>query len=237
MPPEPAARRPGAALLSAADAAPPYGIFFARGVRILQIPVGHMRNFSYVVADADSRRCAIVDPSWDLDKVYGAVGDYGCRPRYIVNTHHHFDHTLGNGEAAAATGADIVRHEASPLGGDLAVSDGDTIKVGGALLNVIHTPGHSKDSICLVMPRQGAVLTGDTLFVGGCGRVDLPGGSARELYQSLFGPVGRLDGGLVVHPGHDYGPSPLSKLEHERRTNFALQPRTEDEFVAALGGG
>ena len=221
----------------AAGAAPPYGIFSSGGAYVLQIPVGHMHNFSYVVADADSRRCAIVDPSWDLDRVYGAVSDYGCRPQYIVNTHHHFDHTLGNADAAAATGADVVRHGASPLGGDLAVSDGDTIALGGTSLEVLHTPGHSKDSICLVMPAQGAVLTGDTLFVGGCGRVDLPGGSARELYRSLFGPVAKLDGALIVHPGHDYGPSPVSTLERERRTNFALQPRTEDEFVAALGGG
>ena len=216
---------------------PPYGSLSAAGATILQIPVGNMANFSYIVADTDSGRCAIVDPSWDLEKVYAAVSDLGCRPQYIVNTHHHFDHTLGNADAAAATGAEIVRHEASPLGGDLSVSDGDAIKIGGTRLDVLHTPGHSVDSICLVMPPQRAVLTGDTLFVGSCGRVDLPGGSARELYRSLFGPVAGLDGALAVHPGHDYGPSPVSTLEHERRTNFALQPRTEDEFVAALGGG
>ena len=216
---------------------PPYGVFSAAGASILQVPVGQMGNFSYVVADKGSRRCAIVDPSWDLEKVYGAASDFGCQTQYIVNTHHHFDHTLGNGDAADATGAEIVRHEASPLGGDRAVSDGDAIEIGGTRLDVLHTPGHSKDSVCLVMRQQGAVLTGDTLFVGSCGRVDLPGGSARELYRSLFGPVAGLDGALVVHPGHDYGPSPISALEHERRTNFALQPRTEDEFVAALGGG
>ena len=100
--------------------------------------------------------------------------------------------------------------------------------------------GRSEDSICLVAASSapdGAVITGDTLFVGGCGRVDLPGGSARDLYGSLFGVLGRLDGALAVYPGHDYGPSPTSTLGRERRTNFALQPRTEDEFVAAMGGG
>lgn len=206
----------------------------------MQVPVGHMRNFSYVVADMESRRCAIVDPSWDLDRVYAAVEESGCRPRYIVNTHHHFDHTTGNEEAAARTGAEIVRHAASPLGGDSTVSDGDVVEVGGARLDVLHTPGHSEDSICLVAKSHapdGAVLTGDTLFVGGCGRVDLPGGSARALHRSLFGALAGLDGALVVYPGHDYGPSPTSTLARERRTNFALQPRTEDEFAAAMGGG
>lgn len=218
----------------------PAGAGAAAGARIVQIPVGHMRNFSYVVADAGSRTCAIVDPSWDLDLVYRAVDESGCRPRYIVNTHHHFDHTTGNEEAAARTGAEIVRHEASPLGGDSTVAGGDAIDVGGARLEVLHTPGHSEDSICLVassLAPDGAVITGDTLFVGGCGRVDLPGGSARDLYGSLFGVLGRLDGALAVYPGHDYGPSPTSTLGRERRTNFALQPRTEDEFVAAMGGG
>lgn len=225
---------PAPASAAAAAAAPA-----APGTRIVQVPVGHMRNFSYVVADPGSRLCAIVDPSWDLDLVYRAVEESGCRPRYIVNTHHHFDHTTGNEEAAARTGAEIVRHEASPLGGDSTVSGGDTVEIGGTRLGVIHTPGHSEDSICLVAPPRGpggAVVTGDTLFVGGCGRIDLPGGSARDLYRSLFGALAGLDGALAVYPGHDYGPSPTSTLARERRTNFALQPRTEDEFVAAMGG-
>ena len=169
----------------------------------MQVPVGHMRNFSYVVADMESRRCAIVDPSWDLDLVYAAVEESGCRPRYIVNTHHHFDHTTGNEEAAAHTGAEIVRHAASPLGGDSVVSDGDVVEVGGARLDVLHTPGHSEDSICLVAKSHapdGAVLTGDTLFVGGCGRVDLPGGSARALYRRLVRRASRARRGACSVP-------------------------------------
>lgn len=210
----------------------------ASGARILQVGVGPMSNFTYVIADPDSKKCSIVDPSWDLDRVYALVDESGCAPRHIINTHHHFDHTMGNEAAAARTGADIVRHKASPIGGDVTVADGDVIELGPRTrLEVVHTPGHSADSICLVMPMQGCVLTGDTLFVGGCGRVDLPGGSARDLYRSLFFVLGRLAGSLRVYPGHDYGPEPVSTLERERRTNFALQPRTEDEFVAAMGGG
>lgn len=201
---------------------------------VRQVPVGDMANFTYVIADEATREGIVVDPSWDLDRVAAAVRDEGVRVGLIVNTHHHFDHTTGNAEMARMTGAPIAQHRESGLERSRDLADGDTIGLGASSLKVLHTPGHSRDSICLV--GDGFVISGDTLFVGSCGRVDLPGGSARELYRSLFGPMSSLDGSLVLYPGHDYGISPTSTMGLERRTNPVLQPRTEDEFAAMLGG-
>jgi glyoxylase-like metal-dependent hydrolase (beta-lactamase superfamily II) len=109
------------------------------------------------------------------------------------------------------------------------VSDGDKIKFGNSEVTVFHTPGHSKDSMCLV--GDGKVFSGDTLFVGNCGRIDLPGGSAKELYHSLFDVVSKMNENFVLYPGHNYGSFPTSTIGKEKKTNFVLQPRTEDEFM------
>ncbi len=201
-------------------------------MKVHQLEVGNMQNFTYVLEDEQTSEAVILDPSWDLDNVLGVVEKNGLKVKYVINTHHHFDHTIGNDAIAKATGAKIVQHKASTLKNDMTVSDGDTIRFGNSELAVVHTPGHSKDSICLV--GDGKVFSGDTLFVGNCGRVDLPGGSARELYQSLFGVVAKLDDSLVMYPGHNYGGSPTSTIGREKKTNFVMQPRTEEEFLGFM---
>lgn len=204
-------------------------------MKVLQIPVGQMANFTYIVADEESDEAAIIDPSWDLDKVFDALKKNGWKAKYVINTHSHFDHVLGNEQLAKVTGAKIVQHSESRLDKDVAVSDGDTIEVGSIKMKVMHTPGHSKDSICLVL--DGMVFTGDTLFVGNCGRTDLPGSDPREMYHSLFDRVSRLDEKMTVYPGHDYGQAPTSTIGHERKFNYVLQPRTEPEFLEFMGAG
>lgn len=197
------------------------------------VPVGRMQNITYVVADPPTSECIIIDPSWDLDRVRGIISSNSLKPAKIVNTHHHFDHTTGNAELAGELGVPVVQHAESPLPHDESVADGQLVGFGGSSLRVYHTPGHSRDSICLV--GGGRLFSGDTLFVGSCGRTDLEGGSARELYRSLFGVLCKLDDSLEVLPGHDYGPSPSSTLGAEKATNPVLQRRTEDEFAAMLG--
>ena len=96
-------------------------------------------------------------------------------------------------------------------------------------IEVIHTPGHTPDSICLQVDNK--LLTGDTLFVGECGRTDLPGGSVTAMYNSLFHRLMKLDDGVEVYPGHDYGPNPHSTIGEERRTNYTLRDRSLKEFV------
>lgn len=203
-------------------------------MKIHQIQVGSMQNFTYILEDEKTGEAILVDPSWDLDKVEQLITRNHLKIKYIVNTHHHFDHTIGNEAMAKLTGAKIVQHESSTLQHDISVKDRDRIQFGSSEVTVLHTPGHSKDSICLL--GDGKIITGDTLFVGNCGRVDLPGGSARELYHSIFDVLSKLDDNLVMYSGHNYGTLLTSTLGEQKKTNFVMQNRTEEEFIGLLGG-
>ncbi len=198
-----------------------------------QILVGNMQNFTYVVEDDGTEEGIVIDPSWDLDKVQQIITRKNLNIKYIVNTHHHFDHTIGNEGMAEFTKAKIIQHENSELKNDMTVKDGDFIKFGNSELKVLHTPGHSKDSICLI--GDGKIFSGDTLFVGNCGRIDLPGGSAKELFHSLFDVLYDLDDNLVLYSGHNYGSSPTSTIGKEKLTNLVMQQRSEEEFLDMMG--
>lgn len=198
-----------------------------------QVPVGNMQNFTYVLVDESTDEGIIIDPSWDLEKIQEIITRNGIKIKFIVNTHHHFDHTIGNQAITKFTNAPIVQHEASTLPHDVSVKNGDKIKFGNSELLVLHTPGHSKDSICLV--GDGKIFSGDTLFVGNCGRIDLPGGSAKDLYHSLFDILYTLDDSLTLYCGHNYGHKPVSTLGNEKSTNFVMQRRTEEEFLQLMG--
>lgn len=200
-----------------------------------QIPVGSMQNFTYVVEDEDTSEAIVIDPSWDLDEIMRTIQKNNLKVKYIVNTHHHFDHTIGNDTMKTQTGAPIIQYKTSTIKHDLEVSDGEKIKFGNSELTVIHTPGHSKDSMCLV--GDGKIFSGDTLFVGTCGRVDLPGGDARELYHSLVNVLRKMDDNLLMYPGHNYGSTPTSTLGTQKKMNFVMQPRTEAEFLEIMGIG
>ncbi len=202
-------------------------------MKVHQIQVGNMQNFTYVVEDEGTGEAIIIDPSWDLIEIELIIKRNNLKVKYIVNTHHHFDHTLGNEGMVNSTNAKIIQHQHSELKHDISVKDGDIIEFGGSKLTVYHTPGHSKDSICLV--GDGKIFSGDTLFVGNCGRVDLPGGSARELYHSLFNILHSLDDDLVLYPGHNYGHVETSTIGQEKITNPIMQKRTEQEFVEMMG--
>ena len=202
-------------------------------MKVHQIPVGNMQNFTYVVEDEDTGKAIIIDPSWDLAEIDLLIRRNDLKIEYIVNTHHHFDHTLGNRAMAESTAAKIVQHKDSGLDCDISVQGGDYVEFGASRLEVFHTPGHSKDSICLV--GDGKIFTGDTLFVGTCVRVDLPGGSAKDLYHSLFGTLYHLDDSLVLYPGHNYGFSKTSTIGQEKATNPVMQTQTELQFVRMMG--
>jgi len=202
-------------------------------MKVYQIQVGNMQNFSYVVEDDDTHEAIIIDPSWDLVELELIIKENDLKIKYIVNTHHHFDHTLGNEEMAKSTNAPIIQHEFSELKHDISVKDGDSIDFGNSKLKVLHTPGHSKDSMCLI--GDGKLFSGDTLFVGNCGRIDLPGGSAQDLYHSLFDVLHSLDDNLVMYPGHNYGHSNMSTIGEEKTTNMIMQKRTEQQFIDMMG--
>jgi glyoxylase-like metal-dependent hydrolase (beta-lactamase superfamily II) len=110
------------------------------------------------------------------------------------------------------------------------VDGGDTISIGSIPVKGIHTPGHTPDSICLLVDNQ-KLLTGDTLFVGECGRTDMPEGNSRSMYDSLFNKLLKLNDYVEVYPGHDYGSKPSSTIGEERRSNYTLEPRSLAEFI------
>jgi len=186
-------------------------------------------NFSYIIADEASGEAVVVDPSFNFDAIILILKDQKFNVKYIINTHGHVDHTAGNEDLKSAFHSKIVAHKLSSVNKDMSVVDGDMIRVGAVAIKVIHTPGHSPDGICLL--ADGKLLTGDTLFVGECGRTDLTGGSAKDMYTSLLQKIAKLDGSIEVYPGHDYGPSPNSTIAQEKRTNYTLQSRTLQEFL------
>src|SRR3989304_6925460 len=148
-------------------------------------------NFSYVVADETTREAVVVDPSFNVDEIIRVVRNQNLSVRYIINTHSHFDHTAGNKDLKLASGAKLVAHKLAPIEKDTSVADGDNLKIGKITMKVIHTPGHTPDSICLLFDNK--LITGDTLFIGECGRTDLPGGSVEEMHHSLFDKLLKLD--------------------------------------------
>jgi hydroxyacylglutathione hydrolase len=201
-------------------------------LKVFQVAVGNMQNFTYIVVDEETSQSIIIDPSWDLIELELIIKENDLKIKYIVNTHHHFDHTIGNESMSESTKAPIIQHELSDLKHDISVKDSDFIEFGSSKLKVLHTPGHSKDSICLL--GDGKIFSGDTLFVGNCGRIDLPGGDPKELFHSLFDVIYKLDDELIMYPGHNYGSTETSTIGKEKLTNFVMQKRTEEQFLEMM---
>jgi hydroxyacylglutathione hydrolase len=193
-----------------------------------QVAVGAFQNFAYVIGDERTRIAAIVDPAWEVDKLLKTCSDLGLKASYVINTHSHRDHVEGNDLVVQRTGAKIIMHEKSRLRKDISVKDGDVVDIGALKVKIIHTPGHCPDHICLLV--DGKLLTGDTLFVGECGRTDLAGGNSSDMYESLFHKILPLQDSIEVYPGHDYGSKPFSTIGYERENNYTLKPRTREEF-------
>ena len=190
---------------------------------------GSLENFSYLIADEKSKEAAVVDPVHAAEEMVDFAEKNGLRIIYLINTHQHFDHILGNRKVTDSTGAKVVLHGSAKIKKDIAVEDGDTLKLGETEIKIIHTPGHTPDSICLLVRNK--LLTGDTLYVGECGRTDLPGGDSSALYDSLFGKIIKMDDSIEIYPGHDYGKTKSSTLGYEKKNNYTLQPRTREEFI------
>ena len=190
----------------------------------------HSDNFSYIIADDTTREAVVVDPSFNAGEITRILNEENLNLKYVINTHGHSDHTVGNEELRSLFGVKIVAHKLSRINADVAVDDGDVIRVGNISIRVIYTPGHTPDGICLLVDKK-KLLTGDTLFVGECGRTDLPGGNSRSMYNSLFKKILKLSDDVEVYPGHDYGLKPSSTIGEEKRSNYTLQPRSLAEFI------
>jgi len=194
----------------------------------------HGDNFSYVIGDKSSGEAAVVDSSFNSGKILQILKDNSLVLKYIINTHGHSDHIAGNAELCSKSKIKIIAYRYSRVRFDIGVDDGDSIRLGAISIKVIYTPGHTKDSLSLLVGKK-KLLTGDTLFVGECGRTDLPGGSPAELYDSLFNKILKLYDNIEVYPGHDYGNNRFSTIGQEKKTNYTLKPRTLEAFIKFMG--
>ncbi len=193
-----------------------------------QIAVGGDRNFGYLVGDEQSKKALLVDPSYNQKKVLSLVSHHGLEVIYVANTHGHYDHSKLSKRIAQATGAQVLCYKSAARGDQLGVEDGHVFQVGSLQVKVIHTPGHTADSICLLV--EDNLITGDTLFVGKVGGTDL-GDSARDEYHSLFDKLLKLPEKTKVWPGHDYGVRPCSTIADERRENPFLLCSSFEDFI------
>jgi glyoxylase-like metal-dependent hydrolase (beta-lactamase superfamily II)/rhodanese-related sulfurtransferase len=191
---------------------------------------------SYLIGCEDTRAALVVDPELDLSDRYVALAaEKGLRLRYVLDTHTHADHFTATRQLGRQLGLPIVMHRRSPAPFvDLRVEDGETIIVGRLRVRVLETPGHTDDSICLVL--QDRVLTGDTLLIGATGRTDLPTGDPEALHDSLFGRLLLLGEGLLVFPAHDYKGNDHSTLGAEKASNPRLQKKDRTAFVELMRG-
>jgi len=189
---------------------------------------------SYIVGCEESWAAAIIDPALDLvDRYLGELAKQGLRLRYVIDTHTHADHFSGARALRQACGAPIVMHRLSPAPYvDLHVEDGHTLPLGQMRLRILHTPGHTRDSMSVHV--EDRVFTGDTLLIGGTGRSDLPSGDPDLLFDSLFGALLALPDETLVYPAHDYKGRDSSTISDERRGNPRLAKKERADFVALM---
>ena len=189
---------------------------------------------SYLVGCPDTCAAALIDPALNqVDRYLALAARESLRIRYVIDTHTHADHFSGTRELARRLGVPVVMHRASPAPFvDMRLDDGEMLVVGGLRLQVMHTPGHTRDSMCLVVGDRA--FTGDTLLIGGTGRTDLPTGDPEALHDSLFNQVLKLDPALKVYPAHDYKGQGHSTIGEELAANPRLQKRDRAAFVEMM---
>ena len=193
-----------------------------------QLKAGGDRNFSYIIADETTCESAVIDPASPPDEELSVLKQRGLTLKYIINTHDHFDHTGGNAFLVEFTGAKIAKHESARSNCDIGMGDGDVLLLGSLELKIIHTPGHTYDSICVLVEKE--LVTGDTLFVGKVGGTGY-GSDARDEYDSLHNKLMTLPADTRVWPGHDYGVRPSSTIGDEKCENPFILCDSFESFV------
>jgi glyoxylase-like metal-dependent hydrolase (beta-lactamase superfamily II) len=171
-------------------------------MRIERIIVGRLETNCYLVIN--DKELAIIDPGDEIQKVLTTISKENITLKFIINTHYHFDHTYYSLEIKKIMGGEILFHRAEQdyidYKADQLLDDGDKVKIGQIILKVVHTPGHTSGSICLL--GGNFIFTGDTLFKDGCGRTDLPGGSDQAIQKSLEKLAKIIKPGMIIYPGH-----------------------------------
>jgi len=199
------------------------------------IELGPMNNFIYLISDTASKRVAIVDPAWDVPQLIGRVKDKGLTITDILLTHSHHDHI--NGISAVLNEFDAQLHllkaEAEFWGSSIQTPSlhygGDTIQLGGTEIKILHTPGHTPGSACYQAGSQ--LLTGDTMFVYGCGCCNLSGGDPEVMYDTLRQMANDLPDDITICPGHNYGESPTCSMAQQKKGNPFMHFDDKKSFV------
>ena len=222
-----------------------------------QIPVGRMANFAYLVGSRSARQALLVDPAWDVEGLLAAAAEDGVEVVGALVTHYHQDHVGGEifGQSieglarlmeVAPTRVHAHRAEADGLRRVTGISEsdverhdgGDALEIGRVRVRLLHTPGHTPGSQCFLVEEAagpGRLVSGDTLFLGSCGRVDLPGADPEAMYHSLNGTLKALPDDTIVYPGHLYSSEPSGSLADEKRTNPYLRVASLEQFLGFMG--
>ena len=197
--------------------------------------LGPMENFVYLIEDVESKRAAIVDPAWEVEQVIDLAVKQGIKITDILLTHSHHDHTNGVDKVLNKFDAELhlLNAEAEFWGSKLTKPSlhygGDHIQLGNTEIEVLHTPGHTPGSTCYLVDDQ--LLTGDTMFVFGCGRCDLSGGDPQVMFNTLRHLKETLSGSTVIHPGHNYAVTPTATMEDQIEGNPFMHFDSRDDFV------
>jgi len=222
-----------------------------------QIPVGQMANFAYLIGSRSTREALLVDPAWSVDALLDGAEAAGLRVVGALVTHYHQDHVggrifghdiegvarllerapvpihvneheaEGTRQVTGASESDLVRHAA-----------GDAIALGALEVRLLHTPGHTPGSQCFLVAERGQpgrLVSGDTLFLGSCGRVDLPGSDPEAMYYSLNHTLRALPDDTIVYPGHLYSSEPQDNLGAQKRANPYLRAASLEQFLGFVG--
>ena len=222
-------------------------------IYLKQMELGPMQNFVYLVGDPVARQCVVVDPAWEIETIVDTAAADGMTITGALVTHTHQDHVGGSlaswGMPGRIPGVEellervplkIYVHKAEReflrgFGSDLVkVDNHDTLPVGRLTLTFMHTPGHTPGSQCFLV--DGRLISGDTLFIGSCGRTDLPGSDPKEMYYSLTQRLAALPDDTVLLPGHNYG-GEASTIGQEKRQNRFMQFASLRDFLGTMGGG
>jgi glyoxylase-like metal-dependent hydrolase (beta-lactamase superfamily II) len=214
-----------------------------------QIAIGPMQNYVYLIGSNETRKAAVVDAAWEIDTILKIAAQDDMELTHALVTHTHPDHVGGGFAGMAIEGAvemlekckaKIVVHksEAEFIKGvspsDLIKSDhGDKINVGGVEIELMHTPGHTPGSQCFLV--DGRVVSGDTMFIDACGRVDFPGGNPEQMYYSLTQKLATLPDETILFPGHNYAQKPHATIGEQKKTNPYLRFTSLKQFLAAMG--
>jgi hydroxyacylglutathione hydrolase len=204
-------------------------------IYLKQVELGPMANYVYFVGDPQTREVAVVDPAWEVDRIVEMARENDLTITKILITHSHFDHINGVEALLNRTKAKVYINKTEAefmkaVWPDLVkVDGGDTTRVGHVDITFLHTPGHTPGSQCFLV--QNHLISGDTLFIGACGRCDLPGSNPEDMYHSLTQRLAKLDDRTIVFPGHNYAAKPYSTIGDEKRFNPYLQFQSLQDFL------